>query len=71
MNWCQLQYNWRGMAAVVRTHWPKLTEADLTGIGGDRQALAAALRRLYGYREDEAEMAVSRFEKQIRIPGAA
>jgi len=71
MNWSQLQFNWRGMTSLVKTHWPKLSEDDVARIDGNRKALAAALRRLYGYREDEAENAVARFEKEVRFPGAA
>ena len=70
MNWSQLQFNWRGMTSLVKTHWPKLTEEDVMRIDGSRNALAAALRRLYGYREDEAEKAVAWFEREVRSPGA-
>jgi uncharacterized protein YjbJ (UPF0337 family) len=71
MNWSQLQFNWRGMTSLVKTHWPKLTEDEVTRIDGNRTALAAALRRLYGYCEDEAEKAVVWFEKEVRFPGTA
>jgi uncharacterized protein YjbJ (UPF0337 family) len=70
MNWSQLQFNWRGMTSLVKTHWPKLSEDEVMRIDGNRNALAAALRRLYGYREEEAEKAVAMFEKEVRFPGA-
>jgi uncharacterized protein YjbJ (UPF0337 family) len=71
MNWTELQRDWRGGAgALLKTYWPKLTDGDLERIDGRREGLAAALRRLYGYGEQEAERAIASFEKEVRFPGA-
>jgi uncharacterized protein YjbJ (UPF0337 family) len=71
MNWVELTWNWKGNRAVVMTRWPKLTGDELNRIDGRRDELAASLRKFYGYGEDEAEQAISSFEKEIRFPGTA
>ena len=70
MNWAELERDWRGVSALVKTHWQKLTDEDVEQIGGRRDQLAAALRRVYGYGEEEAEHAIAAFEKEVRFPGA-
>jgi uncharacterized protein YjbJ (UPF0337 family) len=70
MNWAEMQGNWGGIHSLIKTYWAKLTEEDLKRIDGRRDELAACLRRLYGFGEEEAEHAICAFEKEIRFPGA-
>jgi uncharacterized protein YjbJ (UPF0337 family) len=70
MNWAELQWNWKAHGSLLKTYWTKLTDEELNRIDGRRDELAASLRRLYGYGEDEAERAICSFEKDIRFPGA-
>jgi len=70
MNWAELQRNWKADGSLFKTYWTRLTDEELNRIDGRRDELAASLRRLYGYREDEAELAICSFEKDVRFPGA-
>ena len=69
MNWAELQWDWKAASSLLTTHWAKLTDEDVEGMGGSRGGLAASLRRLYGYGEEEAERAIASFEKDVRHPG--
>ena len=70
MNWTELQWDWRAVGPLLKTHWMKLTNRDLERIDGRREKLAENLRCLYGYGEEEAERAIASFEKDVRFPGA-
>ncbi len=70
MNWVELQSDWEWAGPVLKTYWTKLMDRDLERIGGRRDNLVAALQRLYGYGEEEAEGAIASFEKDVRFPGA-
>jgi uncharacterized protein YjbJ (UPF0337 family) len=37
MNWDQIQVNWMQFKADIRGNWVKLTDEDLTRIGGRRE----------------------------------
>jgi uncharacterized protein YjbJ (UPF0337 family) len=54
MNWDQIQVNWMLFKDKVRDNWVKLTDEDVTRIGGRRAELIARLRARYGFAEAEA-----------------
>lgn len=71
MNWAEMQRGWKGASgSLLKSYWSKLTDEDLGRIDGRRDQLAACLRRLYGFGEEEAENAICAFEKEVRFPGA-
>ena len=70
MNWAEIQENWSGMSPLLKSVWPKLDDEDLERINGGREALAAALRRRYGWSPAETEQEIGKFEKDVRFPGA-
>jgi hypothetical protein len=70
MNWAELQRDWKAASSLLQTYWTRLTDQDLERVDGRRDALAASLRRLYGYGAEEAERAICSFEKEVRFPGA-
>jgi len=70
MNWSEMQTSWNELSAVVHAHWPKLTDAILDEIRGDRAALARAIERHYGLSPTDAEIEICEFEKDVRRPGA-
>jgi uncharacterized protein YjbJ (UPF0337 family) len=55
MNWDQIQVNWMQFKADIRGNWVKLTDEDLTRIGGRREELARRLQARYGEAEREIE----------------
>jgi uncharacterized protein YjbJ (UPF0337 family) len=54
MNWDQIQVNWMLFKDKVRDNWAKLTDEDVTRIGGRRAELIGRLRARYGFAEAEA-----------------
>jgi len=70
MNWAELQRDWKGASSLLKTYWTKLTDRDLERIDGRRDNMVASLQSLYSYREEEAEGAITSFEKDVRFPGA-
>jgi uncharacterized protein YjbJ (UPF0337 family) len=55
MNWDQVQINWMHFKDKVRNNWTKLTDEDLTRIGGRRSELTGRLQARYGFARAEAE----------------
>ena len=45
MNWDQIQVDWMQFKGKVRDNWAKLTDEDVTRIGGRRANWSAACRR--------------------------
>ena len=70
MNWIEVQESWECMVPVLQSYWPELSGADLERVRGQRDQLAAALRDRYSLNQEEAEQAISTFEKDVRFPGA-
>jgi uncharacterized protein YjbJ (UPF0337 family) len=55
MNWAQIEVNWMHYKGMVRNNWVKLTDEDLTRIGGRRSELIERLQERYGFCKSEAE----------------
>lgn len=70
MNWTELQRDWKGASSLLKTYWAKLSDRDLERIDGRRDKLGTSLQSLYSYGEEEAEVAIATFEKDVRYPGA-
>jgi uncharacterized protein YjbJ (UPF0337 family) len=58
MNWDLIQGNWMQFKQGVRGNWVKLTDEDLTRIGGSRDELVARLQAHYGFSKNEAQREV-------------
>lgn len=58
MNWDQIQVNWVQFKGRVRNNWIKLTDEDITRVGGRRKELIARLQARYGFAKAEAEREV-------------
>ncbi len=66
MNWDQIQINWMLFKGRVRNNWAKLTDEDLTRIGGRREELIGRLQARYGFAKAEAEREVEAWMKAQR-----
>jgi uncharacterized protein YjbJ (UPF0337 family) len=66
MNWDQVEGKWKQYAGSVREKWGKLTNDDLTVIGGKREQLVGRIQERYGIAKDEAERQVDEFTKGLR-----
>jgi uncharacterized protein YjbJ (UPF0337 family) len=66
MNWDQIQSDWMQFKSKVRMNWTKLTDADLTRIGGRREVLARCLQAHYGFARAEVEREIDAWMKTQR-----
>ena len=55
MNWEQLRGNWLRMKVKVKERWDRLTDDELSQIGGRREPLLNKLLEKYGLSQAEAE----------------
>jgi uncharacterized protein YjbJ (UPF0337 family) len=54
MNWDRIQLDWMIFKDKVRGNWVKLTDEDVTRIGGRRDQLIGRLQARYGFAKSEA-----------------
>jgi uncharacterized protein YjbJ (UPF0337 family) len=54
MNWDRIQLDWMHFKDQVRCNWVKLTDEDVTRIGGRRDQLINRLQARYGFAKAEA-----------------
>jgi uncharacterized protein YjbJ (UPF0337 family) len=66
MNWDQIQRDWMQFKSGVKGNWVKLTDEDLTGIGGRREELVDRLQARYGFGKAEAEREIEAWTKTQR-----
>jgi uncharacterized protein YjbJ (UPF0337 family) len=66
MNWDQIQVNWMQFKDRVRGNWVKLTDEDLTRIGGRRAVLVGRLQARYGFARAEAEREIEAWVRAQR-----
>ena len=66
MNWDQIKGSWMQVKGQVKEKWGKLTDDDLTVIGGKRDQLAGLLQQKYGYAKDQAEKELDAFMKTMK-----
>ena len=66
MNWDQIQVDWVQFKGKVRSNWIKLTDEDLTRIGGRRDELIRRLQARYGFAKAEAEHEIEGWMKAQR-----
>ncbi len=63
MNWDQIQVDWVQFKGKVGSNWIKLTDEDLTRIGGRRYELVRRLQARYGFAKAEAEREIEAWLK--------
>jgi uncharacterized protein YjbJ (UPF0337 family) len=66
MNRDQIQGNWMHFMTSVGHYWVRLTDEDLTRIGGCRDELVKSLQARYGFAKDEAEREMDAWVKTHR-----
>jgi uncharacterized protein YjbJ (UPF0337 family) len=68
MNWEVIQGQWKQLAGKVKAKWGKLTDNDLTVVGGKRDEFLGKLQERYGYAKDQAEKEVDAFLHSLDRP---
>jgi uncharacterized protein YjbJ (UPF0337 family) len=65
MNWDQIKGNWTQFKGKIKEQWGKLTDDDLTTIGGQRDQLIGVLQQKYGYAKEKAEQEADEFVRKL------
>jgi uncharacterized protein YjbJ (UPF0337 family) len=55
---------WEQLKGKVRTKWGKLTDDDVTQVGGKKDNLIGKLRERYGYSKEDAEREIEEFTRE-------
>jgi uncharacterized protein YjbJ (UPF0337 family) len=66
MNWDQIAGDWVQFKGKVRANWVKITDEDLTRIGGRRDVLAKRLQARYGFAKAEADREIEAWMRTQR-----
>ncbi len=62
MSWEQIHAHWPDCERLARKRWHELSKSDLAQVAGDRDRLAAQLRKRYGMEDDEVERQLREFQ---------
>ncbi len=54
MNWDEVKGDWKQFSGKVKSQWGKLTDDDMTQIGGKKDELVGKLQSHYGHTKEEA-----------------
>jgi len=65
MNWDQIEGKWKELQGGVKEKWGKITDDELTEIGGKRDKLAGIIQTKYGIAKEAAEDQIAKFEKSL------
>lgn len=67
MHWEHIQQNWESFKGMAKEKWDKLSDEDLSTIGGDRERLIGKLQERYGASREQAETELKEFAYSPRI----
>ncbi|HYW48027.1 MAG TPA: CsbD family protein [Bryobacteraceae bacterium] len=66
MNWDQMEGKWHQLKGSIRERFGKLTDDDLTVIGGNREKFIGKLQERYGLAREEAQKRADEWVKSVR-----
>ena len=66
MNWDRIEGNWKQLTGKAKEQWGKLTEDDLTVIGGKQEQLVGRIQERYGCTRERAEEELKAWERDVR-----
>jgi uncharacterized protein YjbJ (UPF0337 family) len=55
MNWDQIEGKWKQVVGSAKQKWGRLTDDDLTFIGGSKDKFLGRLQERYGISKEEAQ----------------
>ena len=55
MNWDQIAGKWEQVKGEAKNKWSKLTDDDLSFVGGQKDKLVGKLQERYGYMKEQAQ----------------
>jgi uncharacterized protein YjbJ (UPF0337 family) len=65
-----LEGKWKEIKGGIKEKWGKLTDDDLTEIGGKKDKLLGRLQQVYGYSKDRAEQEYNEFIVRFKVKKA-
>jgi uncharacterized protein YjbJ (UPF0337 family) len=71
MNWDQVEGKWKQASGKVKEKWGKLTDSDLTVMGGKRDQLIGRIQERYGIAKEEAQKQVDEFTNALQFDSTA
>ena len=71
MNSDQFEGMWKQLKGSAKQRWGKLTDDDLTAIGGKKDVLLGRLQQHYGYTREQAEKEADEWARASRSDAAA
>jgi uncharacterized protein YjbJ (UPF0337 family) len=66
MDWNQVEGNWKQVRGNVKKQWGKLTDSDLTAIGGRREELEGKIQERYGYSKDRVRKEIEEWYESVK-----
>jgi uncharacterized protein YjbJ (UPF0337 family) len=66
MNWTQIEGQWLQLTGQVKSQWGKLTDDDITNIGGKKDQLVGKLVTHYGVLREEAEKQIDAWLAKVK-----
>jgi uncharacterized protein YjbJ (UPF0337 family) len=66
MDWNQVEGNWKQVKGNAKRQWGKLTDSDLTMIGGRREELEGKIQERYGYTKDRVRKEIDDWYESLR-----
>ena len=64
MNSDQVAGKWKQLTGTVKEKWGKLTDDDLTVIGGQKDVLVGKIQERYGITKEEAQKQANEFHEK-------
>jgi uncharacterized protein YjbJ (UPF0337 family) len=71
LDWNKLSGRLTEYGGIAKANWGRLTDNDLTTIGGSRDLLIGKLQVRYGLTKDQAEQQVDDWLARLAVTGAA
>jgi len=66
MDWNQVEGNWKQVKGNAKRQWGKLTDSDLTIIGGRREELEGKIQERYGYTKDRVRKEIDDWYESLK-----
>ena len=66
MQWNEIQKDWKAVSKSFQSKWPKLNDADLSGIAGKRDELVNRLGKHYTTDKAKLGKEVDEFVKTLK-----
>jgi len=67
MNWDQIEGKWRQAKGSAKQKWGKLTDDDLTYIGGSKDKFVGRLQERYGLNKEQAQNQLDEWVSTVSI----